>query len=57
MMQYIAIRKEESHMATHLTLVLTSELREAIRIAAAKAGLSTAAWVRKILEHASGSKD
>ena len=44
-------------MATHLTLVLTSELREAIRIADAKAGLSTAAWVRKILEHASGSKD
>ena len=39
-------------METRLTIPLTKELRESIRIAAAKAGLSTAAWVRKILQDA-----
>ena len=43
-------------MQTRLTIPLTQELRESIRVAAAKAGLSTAAWVRKILLDAAHTK-
>lgn len=37
---------------TRLTIPLSQPLREAIRVAAAKAGLSTAEWVRQILQRA-----
>ena len=56
MLHYLTIRKEAITMQTRLTIVLTRELRESIRIAAAKAGLSTAAWVRKILQDAAQTK-
>lgn len=39
---------------TRLTIPLSQELRERIRVAAAKAGLSTAAWVRQVLQVAAG---
>lgn len=44
-------------MTTHLTIPLSQDLREAIRVAAALAGLSTSAWVRKILEAATRTTD
>ena len=55
-LQYLTIRKEAFAMETRLTIPLSQELREVIRIAAATAGLSTAAWVRKILHDAAKTK-